>query len=272
MEFDELIYRRFKYLYSQIGDTNIIKFKDIVTENVPKEDLVDLLYKNMNEQKISFEDIWKTAELSYFMSTWMEFYTYPKFSMNFKRIRKKLHDAYPDDPYKVYILNIHKKPKIHMIVEMPISAKKNELRAAVYEGYRNSAFILPEYGFVFLDINNNHDNFVDLISKILNVELSSIKINALKLKKFYENNRFLVKLSVSANSQITGFEGLDRIVFEGNDVKLGLEGLHKRQDIRVHLDGIGPKLAIFSKNLKIKRGNKVMISTLNGINELSLLL
>ena len=72
--------------------------------------------------------------------------------------------------------------------------------------------------------------------------------------------------------EITGFAGFDEIRFKGPHVHKGLYGLNKRQDIRVHLNQIGPNIEVASDNLHLKIGAKIKIKSINGISEIQSLL
>ncbi len=157
-----------------------------------------------------------------------------------------------------------------MIAKLDKTRSRNIEKSSVAEFSRDVIYWMPEKGILLTDNHHdkNGDSFLKEMKELLIGELDTYRYRVMALKDYYNDNTELTKLTVNADPQITGFDGLSQIEFKGDHVKKGLYGLHKRHDIRVNLDGIGPRIEISSQNLQLRIGNSVKITTFDGINEL----
>ena len=214
-----------------------------------------------------FEKIWKLAELSLFFSKWMPFYLVKPQKENLKLLRTQLKTKY--SLYALIILELHSNPKVFLLARLPKNFRRNTEKAEIPAIARDSVYWVPEKGLIFTDVHDDAkgEEFVNTIKKLTG-KFEPYRIRALDLKQFYNDTLEISKLSVNADLQITGFDGLDKIVFHGYHVKKGIYGLHKRHDLRVNLDGIGPKIAVESKNIDLKIGNEVKIKRIEGLSTL----
>ncbi len=97
--------------------------------------------------------------------------------------------------------------------------------------------------------------------------LKQVRIKSLNNSKFYGSNDLITKLRVATLQEIAGFQGLDYIEFKGESVKHGLRGLQVRQEIKVNLENIGPKIIVGDSDLTLKVGSTLEIHSLKGIQK-----
>ena len=99
-------------------------------------------------------------------------------------------------------------------------------------------------------------------------DAKEVKINALLLRK-YASNEKITQLTISTPHEIAGFSGLDKIVFRGEDVMLGLLGLKRRHDANVDaITRVGPFTELDSPFLKLAAGKGVQFKNYEGISKL----
>ena len=213
--------------------------------------------------------MWKLAETARLFDNWFSSYKVEKKSISLKQIKKRLKDHYGTLNSSV-VLELYNKPRIFMIAQLDKSRSRNIEKSSVAEYNRDGIYWMPEKGILLTD---NHDDgngslFLEEMKELLIGDLENYRYKVMAIKEFYNDNIVLTKLTVNADSQITGFDGLSHIEFKGDHVKMGIYGLHKRHDIRVNLDGIGPKIEVSSNNLQLRIGNSIRITSFEGINEL----
>ncbi|MHA1685011.1 MAG: hypothetical protein ACTSYD_01255 [Candidatus Heimdallarchaeaceae archaeon] len=133
-----------------------------------------------------------------------------------------------------------------------------------------SLHIFPSLG-VATYCNNNSIEEVKFIMKLINSVFSNsaeIKVNALLLRK-YSTTEHVKKLVISTPQEIAGFTGLDHIIFEGEDVMLGLLGLKRRHDANVDvITRVGPYSELESETLKLICGKGIIIKSYKGLDNL----
>ncbi len=130
-------------------------------------------------------------------------------------------------------------------------------------------FFLPSHG-LSLASTTGETTFTQEIVDCLRLE--SIRIRALENTKLYNLHHKIVGLRIATIQEIAGFVGLDFIEFHGDNVKEGLKGLQIRQEIRVNLENMGPKLKVETDNLELEVAKGIRLKSLQGIDELSSIL
>jgi hypothetical protein len=135
---------------------------------------------------------------------------------------------------------------------------------------RDTIYWIPEEGIILTQFQKDETSKLveDYISANISDDLEQFRIKSMIISKFYREKQIIKQLNVSAVFEITGFAGFDEISFKGEHVKQGLYGLHKRQDIRVNLDQIGPNIQASSDNLHLKIGPQIQIKNMEGFSEL----
>ncbi len=217
----------------------------------------------------NFRKLWVASEISNLFKSYVTVFKTKSKKLTLTELKKKLIDEEIKKD-KVIALELHKKPKLYQLSCTTENCKTMISKAATDKFVRDSIYWLPDLGIVMTQLHDDEDG--DLLKKTFQDKITgkweSFRFISLVISKFYNDNRMISKLVVNAMAQITGFDGLDHISFQGDDVKAGLGGLHRRQDIRVHLDQIGPNIAVSSENIELQIGNQVRIKNFKGITEL----
>jgi hypothetical protein len=238
-------------------------------DKITAQDIIKKLNDNIDWDRKQFENIWKLAETGRLFDNWFVSYKIKKKRISLKQIKKILKDHYGTLNSSI-VLELYNKPRIFLISKLDKTRSRNIEKSSVAEYNRDVIYWVPEKGILLTDIHDddNGNSFLDKMKELLIGELESYRYRVMALKDFYNDFMELTKITVNADSQITGFDGLYQIEFKGDHVKKGLYGLNKRHDIRVNLDGIGPRIEICSHNLQLKIGNSVKVTSFDGINEL----
>ncbi|MHA2171033.1 MAG: hypothetical protein ACXAB7_14160 [Candidatus Kariarchaeaceae archaeon] len=216
----------------------------------------------------NFRKIWSAAELSHLFSRWFVIQKTKKLNISLAKLKLKLN--HPDiKKERLITLEISKKPKIFFVAVLASTNKSMNDKAGTSIHERDVVYWLPEIGILLSGLHQ--DSYGETLRNQFEEVTGAwedFRFISLVISKFYRENRMISQLIVNAMYQITGFQGLDEIIFRGDDVKAGLGGLHRRQDIRVHLDQVGPNIAVSSKNLDMKIGNQVRVRNIDGFEEL----
>ena len=207
-----------------------------------------------------FTKLWRLAELANFFDSWNSLYllsSTPKRSEIVKRLKLL---EYKASEYSV--LQVSKSPKIIMICIYDQSFGSNQQKFLADRFQKRTIYYLPkqEY-FLSSDIS-------DEVAKSIFGEITKKRLRAMDLSEIFNSDRTITHLSIKATHEISGFHGLEEIIFDGDNVKQGLYGLHKRQDIRVNIDQIGPRVAISTENFDLKIGANLRIKTIDGLSEI----
>lgn len=159
--------------------------------------------------------------------------------------------------------SIYVATKFH--IQTPTLKKRPQFRPETYD----VAFFFPKQNLCLVDMVSASTGTWDL-EKCL--ELKPVRIRSLENSKLYNSQEKIKKLRVATIQEIAGFIGLDHIEFVGESVKEGLKGLQVRQEIKVNLENMGPKLLVATNNLEIMVGGKIHLKSFLGIDELNTLI
>ena len=207
-----------------------------------------------------FTKLWKFAELANLLDSWNSLYlisSTPKRSEIVERLKLL---EYKASEYSV--LQLSKNPKIIMICIYEQSFGSNQQKFLADRFQKQTIYYLPKQGyFLSSDIS-------DKVAKSLFGEITKKRLRAMDLSEIFNSDRRITYLSIKATHEISGFHGLEEIIFHGKNVKQGLHGLHKRQDIRVNIDQIGPRVAVSTDNFDLKIGANLRIKTMDGLSEI----
>jgi hypothetical protein len=219
----------------------------------------------------SFRKIWKKLELIRLFDTWVSIYKIKERKLtftNFKSLFK--HDKFKPNNHFMLNLSENKSLKIFQFTFLSSPMKGMMDKAGSDDTIRDSIYWLPDEGILLTRFHkDDNSKFIDdFIKKNVNEDLEQFRIKSMIISKFYREMKIIKQLNVSAVFEITGFAGFDEISFKGNHVKQGLYGLHKRQDIRVNLDQIGPNIQAASENLHLKIGPQIQVKNIEGFKEL----
>ncbi|MHA2251513.1 MAG: hypothetical protein ACXAD7_14210 [Candidatus Kariarchaeaceae archaeon] len=229
------------------------------------DDRLSLLDDQFNGEwtTANFRKVWVAAELSNLFNSWVTAFKTESQKSTITGIKKKLIQI---NKNKLIALELLKKPKLFLLASSVNAVRTMNDKASTDADIRDSVYWLPELGIILTSTHNddNGERWKTSIQKQITNEWESFRFISLIISRFYNENRMISKLVVSAIPEITGFNGLENITFNGEDVKAGLGGLHRRQDIRVHLDQVGPNIAASTENIDVKIGNKARIKNIEG--------
>ncbi|MCE7733374.1 MAG: hypothetical protein GPJ54_00755 [Candidatus Heimdallarchaeota archaeon] len=250
---------------------------DLLTEYEISEDTVENQRYSQVISKLgdisisSFRELWKKVELLQFFSSWVSIYKVKPQKITFANFKKYFKGtAFKSSTHFHLDLSPNKSKYIYQFTQLSAPFKSMVDKAGSGNNYRDSMYWLPEEGLLFLKIHKDQsgDKLRTYIETEITGTIEQFRIRSMIISKFYEKTKIIHLLNVSAIFEITGFAGFKQISFEGDHVKQGLYGLHKRQDIRVNLDQIGPNIRASSENLQLKIGPEVMITNFAGFQEL----
>ncbi|MDH5402074.1 MAG: hypothetical protein OEZ01_12160 [Candidatus Heimdallarchaeota archaeon] len=255
-----------------------------LNEKLAKEDLsrhgIDFSADNISEviDKITwtsqlFKKVWTISELSYFFNNWFKVYQLEPKAINVTRI-KSLLKANEILPNNSIVLTLNEDPELILIVKTTQNYRSNMDKFTANPHARDSFYWFPNEGILLSKLNEDQvaNNFKDLLVKTLFGEITEFRVKSLIITKFFNLERYIEHLAVYAEHQVSGFHGMKHIIFQGDDVKVGLNGLRKRQDIRVHMHEIGPNIELDNRNLSLKIGPVIRLKNVNGIKDLHYLI
>jgi hypothetical protein len=194
--------------------------------------------------------------------------------MSLRTARQKIkHEEHLNNDNMI-ALEMYNKPHMIFLARTPKPYRSMTDKTITSEDIRDSLYWFPQLGIALTKFHEdeNGDLFKTILEDQLLGQMEEFRIKSMIITKLFNNERYIRQLVVSAMAQITGFDGLDEIRFIGPDVKRGLGGLYRRQDIRVHLHEIGPNLAAESRNLHLRIGTQLKVKTIDGIYELHMLM
>lgn len=234
-----------------------------------KEKLIDSLekYEIKDISSKEFRNLWRLSELANLFLHWTTIYqaTSNLSNLNNSSFKGKNASEYTQSN-QFYHLDILKKPKLHVLLHYSKEIRYNKDKASVNDFFVDRAYIFPDAGLVLTETDKEENNpLLNLLQQKFG-DLKPHRIRTYNLSKIFSETDMIELLAVKAIHEITGFSGLEEIVFEGNHVKEGLYGLHRRQDIRVNLDQIGPRVAVNLPEVELKIGPKLKLRSLEGVN------
>ncbi len=124
-------------------------------------------------------------------------------------------------------------------------------------------FFFPKHGIILESLRNKGTQKI-----FENAGVKKYRIRALENSKAFSKYEQINSLRIATKHEIAGFSGLDYIEFVGEDVKKGLRGLQIRQEIKVNLENMGPKLLVSTPNLRMKIGGGIKIRNLTALQEI----
>lgn len=153
-----------------------------------------------------------------------------------------------------------------LIVTTHFSMKKPSLtrRQMFKEELWDAVYFFPTMGLVFHSAIGTGTTFPKIAEAL---KVQPIRIRALENSKLYNSHQTIRQLRIATIQEIAGFVGLDYLEFCGQSVKEGLKGLQIRQEIKVNLENMGPKLIVATDNLILEVGKGVKFNSLEGVTE-----
>lgn len=244
--------------------------------SIPSVNEIDSFFQQYLQSNISvsaFKTIWGYSGLATMFSSWLNVYTLTESpdTSYLATIKEEIRKKYSKHSY--YILTINRNPRVDLVMGFAKPRKSLQDKAALSGYYTDYFYILPQLRLLLTKVSSDTTGFqFEQIIKTALPNVANVKFRALELAKIFSNEQIINRLTVRAVHEITGFSGLDNIIFEGDHVKEGIMGLHRRQDIRVHLDEIGPKVQVFTPNIEFQIGTAVKIKNIEGLKVLQQLL
>lgn len=272
---DSIQRRKLNYVFENLSPTqaSIILGEYGIDEDTKLDQRLDLIISHFDTSKTSdTKKFWQLIETCKFHSDWIDAYTVEHSIKTLKELKEKLiSETFPAS--KLSIMQLYKKPKVYAIILFSEKKRSTLDKALIPDISREVAYYLPEQKAIFMKMYNDEEgkSFQEHLVSVFG-EFTSFRTKTMIISKFYNDNTMINDLHIMSDHQVAGFSGMDYIAFHGDHIKQGLYGLHKRQDIRVHLDQIGPRIEVSGPNLHLKIGPKVWIKTYDGISEISALI
>lgn len=271
-------HRKFKFLFNGLNDlqaAELLSEYGITEDSIANQRYKEIIEKLGEDQSVAiFRKLWTKAETVELFSSWVSIFRVQKMKITFTQFKKKLQGNLK--PSNHFFLDLSQKRfhKIFLFVSLTSPHKGMVDKSSSDVNQRDSMYWLPEEGLVLLRTHEDKsgNDFKSFIEKNAIGKIEPFRIKSMIVSKFYREMKIIKQLNVSAIFEITGFAGFSEISFKGDHVKQGLYGLHKRQDIRVNLDQIGPNIQAASENLHLKIGPKIMVKNFEGFNELKTLM
>lgn len=266
--------RKFQWLINNAGDhiaSNLLNEYRVTEDTIDNQRYQQVISKMGDVSVSSFRKLWKKVELLQFFNSWVSVYKVKPQKMTFLGFKKYFKGSKFKPSTNFHLdLSPTKSQRMYQFTQLSTPFKGMVDKAGSGDNYRDSMYWLPEEGLLFLKIHKDKygENLQNYIENKITGPLEQFRVRSMVISKFYEKTKIIRQLNVSAIFEITGFAGFNQISFEGDHVKQGLYGLHKRQDIRVNLDQIGPNIRASSENLQLKIGPEVMITNFSGFQEL----
>lgn len=270
--------RKFQMLINTASDqiaSNLLAEYGVTEDTIDNHRYQEVISKMGDVSISSFRKLWKKVELLQFFNSWVSVYKVKPQKISFMGFKKYFKGSkFKTSTHFHLDLSPNKSQKIFQFTQLSKPFKSMVDKAGSADNHRDTMYWLPEEGLLFLKIHKDKygEKLQNYIENKITGPLEQFRVRSMVISKFYEKTKIIRKLNVSAIFEITGFAGFSQISFEGDHVKQGLYGLHKRQDIRVNLDQIGPNIRASSENLQLKIGPEVMVTNFPGFQELSALM
>ena len=220
-----------------------------------------------------FHVLEKLALLSDLFAYWHQLYTLKQSEkLTLKKIRTKLKST-KSMKGRFRVQKIFAKPEI-LTVMLYVKATKTAADMLLTPDYLHSAvFYVPDHNFCLIRPLVGKENIATM-KTVISVfgNLKQVRFRALDISELYNSKIKVTKLSLKVTQQIIGVPGLTELNFVGEDIKLGLEGLRKRQDVLASIGRIGPRAFIETENLCLKIGENLKARNHHSLKKISELL
>jgi len=277
MKIDIEAYRKLDRLISELDQDlatellGTIGLKEGTKPNQRVEQLVD--FRDNDWNLADYKVLWGAAELANFFTSWVQPFKTEPASYSLRKIRSKIkHEKLKND--NLIALEMSYDPQVYFLARTPDTYRALLDKTLTTEDIRDSVYWIPELGILLSKIHDDENGrlFRKILEEQLIGEFKEFRIKSLIVSELFNTDRHINELIVSADPQISGFDGLDQIAFTGPDVKMGLAGLYRRHDIRVNIHQIGPNVAVENHHLRLHIGPKIKVKSIEGIVELHMLL
>ncbi|WEU40377.1 MAG: hypothetical protein OdinLCB4_000125 [Candidatus Odinarchaeum yellowstonii] len=160
--------------------------------------------------------------------------------------------------------------RIYLWVENPLKSElyylfnieKLSVKSTVQEAFKNMIGLLDGKKSLTI-IRNSFKEDEKVLDEIKNYNLKLYKISfpAYVIKDFISNCREVLTASLSCSKEISGTDGIEKIVFHGSNVGKGLSELNRRQEI--DLSRLGSWIEIQTKDLYLSVDGRVRFKNYN---------
>jgi len=231
------------------------------------------LQRESNWKLVDYRTLWSFAEIAHFFDLWVSPFKISKFDLSLTQIRKKIKGTTFSNEQLIF-LELSYDPKIYFIARTPTNYRSLLDKTLTTDDVRDAVYIMPGLGIILTALHSDEhgQELARIIQENLTGDWEPFRIRSLIITKLFNTDRWINELVVSADPQISGFDGLDDIRFTGPDVKKGLAGLYRRHDIRVYIHQIGPNIAVENENIRLQVGNQMKIRSIEGLFELHMLM
>ena len=262
--------RKFMNMFSILSEqTGNIEIDELNHENKQTKAAWIEKYDGKMVSESEFLQLWKYSEVSTLLNSWYDF----KLLSGKRKTSTQINKYFENLKYPKSKFHCHKiwdKPEVIQILSFCKSQPTLQDKCVASPYLRSEIFYIPEFNFCLY--NDREDKKFELFIQHLNSlfgEFEKPRLRSMDLSRIYNQRNDITFLSIMAIHQIAGFHGLDEIVFKGENVKEGIIGLRKRQDIRVAIDQIGPRVALSTNDFELKVGESTRLKTIAGLKQIS---
>ncbi|MHA1910714.1 MAG: hypothetical protein ACTSYA_03370 [Candidatus Kariarchaeaceae archaeon] len=171
------------------------------------------------------------------------------------------------------IYHLRNDPKLYLIRSGQKTTKSTEKILLNSRKITNRVFFYPEYGLAVVMGNKAFQEKIKTFGKKSLAENFGQKtIKAIDIKNYARNTEGITFLEIATPHEISGFDGVDKMQFYGENIAKGLYGLQKRHDIRINFANVGPWVGISDGVLHLKVGKTVTLHNYSNLAKIKLLI
>ncbi len=241
-----------KEFYKYLGFTGV-KLKELLAAGLDYKKMPRLislylaLQKTLNSENVFWENDWTLYKIEQISSAY-----------SLKLDLEKLNN--PDKTY-LWIEKPLKSESYYLF-----NVEKLSVKSTIREAYKNMIGFLDVKKAVAI-IRNSLKESDKILAEIKNYNLKLYKISfpAYVIKDFVSNCKDVLTASLSCSREISGTDGIEKIVFHGSDVGKGLIELNRRQEI--DLSRLGSWTEIQTKDLYLSVDGRIRFKDYNRVLE-----
>ena len=261
-------------IFEQDEKNSLIKSLIPKAKIIPIREPLQKLHKEFDGLPAdSLKRLWEEAEKALSLRTEGSLYSYSiddQIILDKKeleeRVSTKLKGAYE-------IYHLRNDPKLYLIRSGQKTTKSTEKILLNSRKITNRAFLYPEYGLAIIKGANSFQEKMKAFGKKYLAENFGPKtIRALDIKTYARKTEGITFLEIATPHEISGFDGIDKMQFYGENIAKGLYGLQKRHDIRINIANVGPWVGISDGVLHLKVGKTVTLHNYSNLAKIKLLI
>jgi hypothetical protein len=261
-------------IFEQEEKNTLIKSLVPKAKKIPMREPLQKLHKEFDGLPAdSLKRLWEEAEKAQSLRSEGALYTYStaeQTSLNKKELKDKLNTNLKG-AFEIY--HLRNDPRLYLIRSGQKTTKSTEKILLNSRKITNRAFLYPEYGIAIVNGDNAFQKKIEEFGKKnLAEDFGPRTIKAIDIKKYARKTEGITFLEIATPHEISGFDGIDKMQFYGENIAKGLYGLQKRHDIRIDFASVGPWVGISDGVLHLKVGKKLTLHNYSNLAKIQLLI